>query len=87
MKVACTYSLGITKIKDCFCLACIAIRENDSRIYEEKIPENSPTFQEISTQMRINVDILKKEISDHCDKEIERFKNEITNLLPKSTNS
>ena len=52
----------------------------DEILYEKTIPEYMPTFQEISTQMRINVDFLKKEISDHCDSEIQRFKNEINNL-------
>lgn len=44
-------------------------------------PEFSPnmptyylSFEEISKQMKINVDTLKKEISEHIDKEIERLK-------------
>jgi len=39
-----------------------------------KIPEGIPTFEETSKQMRINVDILKKEFTDHVDKEIKRFR-------------
>jgi hypothetical protein len=39
-------------------------------IFDSKIPQNTPTFEEVSKQMRINVDILKKELSDHVDKEI-----------------
>jgi hypothetical protein len=37
------------------------------------IPYYTPTFEEISKQMRINCDILKKEFSDHVNKEILRF--------------
>ena len=42
--------------------------------YNPKIPEYTPTFEEIGKQMRINVDILKQEITDHVDKEIARLK-------------
>ena len=45
--------------------------------YITKIPEYVPYFEEISKYMRANVDILKKEISDHVDKEIIRFKNSV----------
>lgn len=38
------------------------------------IPEYSPTFEEISKQMRINIDILKHEITEHVDNELKRFK-------------
>lgn len=44
---------------------------------KEKLPESLPNFQEISKQMRINADILKLEISDHVDKEIQRFRKEM----------
>ena len=40
-------------------------------------PSSSATPQEIAKQMRINVDILKYEITEYIDKEIERFKKEI----------
>lgn len=40
------------------------------------IPSYAPTFEEISNQMKINSEIVMKEISDHCDKEIEWFKRE-----------
>ena len=43
------------------------------------IPQYTPTFEQVSKQMRINVDILKQEISDHVDKEIERLRKEIDN--------
>jgi len=46
-----------------------------SQIEYIPIPEYIPTFEEVSKQMRINVDILKQEITDHVDKEIERLKN------------
>lgn len=42
------------------------------------IPVYTPTFEEISTQMRINADIIMKEISDHVDAELKRFKEGIT---------
>ncbi len=42
--------------------------------YITRIPEYSPTFEELSKQMRINADIIMKEISDHVDSELERFK-------------
>jgi len=43
-------------------------------MFDDKIPNHTPTFEEISKQMRINVDILKDEISNHCEREIEIFK-------------
>lgn len=43
------------------------------------IPDCMPDHQEIAKQMRINADIIKKEITDHVDKEIKRFKQEMTN--------
>lgn len=39
------------------------------------IPNYISTFEEISKQMRINIDIIKQEITDHVDKEISRLKN------------
>ena len=42
-----------------------------------KIPTAELNYSEISKMMRINVDILMKELTDHCDKEIKRFKEEI----------
>ena len=35
------------------------------------------SYKEISKQMRINADIIIKEISDHYDKEIERLKHKV----------
>lgn len=43
-------------------------------IFDSKIPNIEPTFKEISEQMRINADILMKEITEHANKEIERIK-------------
>lgn len=40
----------------------------------DKIPEYEPSFTELSKQMRINADIVMKEISEHVDKEIKRLK-------------
>lgn len=45
--------------------------------YKPAIPQYIPTFEEISKQMRINQEIVMKEISEHVDKEIERLKKEI----------
>jgi hypothetical protein len=39
-----------------------------------KIPEYTPSFEEISKQLRINADIIMRGISNHVDKEIERLK-------------
>lgn len=39
--------------------------------------EYHATAQEVSKFMRINVDILKEEITSHIDKELKRFKDEI----------
>lgn len=51
-------------------------------IYIEKFPEYHVfNFQNISTLMRINVEILKKEITDHVDKELKRFKDETKNRI------
>lgn len=44
--------------------------------YKSSLPVPEIDFQEVAKQMRLNADILMKEISDHVDKEIERFKRE-----------
>ncbi len=41
------------------------------------IPDCKPSYEEISKQMRINFDILKQEITDHIDKELKRFRQEL----------
>lgn len=48
--------------------------------YEINIPEYTPSFKEVSKQMRINADIIMKEISDHVDREIERFKQHLCEI-------
>lgn len=45
-----------------------------------RIPDYIIDYREISKFMKINVDILKKELTEHIDKEIERFKMEIENV-------
>ncbi len=40
----------------------------------ERIPLCTASPEEIAKQMRINADIIMKEISDHVDKELDRFK-------------
>ncbi len=47
------------------------------------IPNLEPDFVEISRYMRINVDILKNEISDHIDAELKRFNQEIQKIKEK----
>ncbi len=42
--------------------------------YTINIPDCNPTPYEIAKQMRLNADIIMKEISEHVDKEIVRFK-------------
>ncbi len=49
----------------------------DKKGYISNIPQFTPTFEEISKQMRINQKIIMKEITEHVDKEIERFKKEL----------
>ena len=44
------------------------------------IPVVRPTYEQIAKQMRINVDILMKEISEHVDKEIERLSRKIKEI-------
>lgn len=41
-----------------------------------KIPETPIDYSDISRQMRINADILMKEITEHANKEIDRINNE-----------
>jgi len=45
--------------------------------YNNTIPTYTPSFEDVSKQMRINLDVLKKEFSDHVDSEIERFNKNI----------
>ncbi len=40
----------------------------------KKIPDSHADFKEVAKQMRINVDILKEEITKHIDDELKRFK-------------
>ena len=46
-----------------------------------KIPIAVVDPQQVSEFMRTNVDILKKEISDHVDREILRYKSEVEKIL------
>jgi hypothetical protein len=45
--------------------------------YDSKIPDYQNTPEEESKQMRINVDILKRELAEFIDSEIQRLKSEI----------
>lgn len=38
------------------------------------IPDCMPSYYEVSKQLRINVECIKKEITLHVDMELERFK-------------
>jgi hypothetical protein len=40
-----------------------------------KIPSENIDYREVARLMRINIDILKKELTDHVNNEIERFQN------------
>lgn len=42
-----------------------------------KIPDPQPSFTDIARQMRINVDILKEEITNHINTELKRFRDEL----------
>jgi hypothetical protein len=42
----------------------------------EQRSEYTPSFTDIAKQMRLNADILMKEMSEHADKEIERIRKE-----------
>lgn len=53
--------------------------END-RWFRSKIPPAYLDHQEISKQLRINIDILNKEISEHVDKELDRFKKQMRQI-------
>ncbi len=44
--------------------------------YERQIPEIPPCPQEIAKQMRINADCIMKQITDHINEELKRFKEE-----------
>jgi hypothetical protein len=44
--------------------------------FDGNIPQYAPNYEEITKMMRINADILKKEISLHVDQEIIRIKKE-----------
>lgn len=50
--------------------------------YKDVIPSYTPTFEEISKQMKINQEIVMKEISEHVDKELERFRKEMNEIKP-----
>ncbi len=41
------------------------------------IPSVTLDYTEIAKAMKINIDILKKDLSDHVDSEIKRFKETI----------
>ncbi len=61
------------------------MRDKDGQMYYKapeyltKLPVYVPTFEEIASQMRLNADIIKKEITDHVNAEISRFKREVEN--------
>jgi len=45
--------------------------------YDKKTPAHIVDQGQVAKIMRINVDILKAEITEHVDKEIKRLNNEI----------
>ena len=46
-----------------------------TRLQPARYPDAGFDYTEIVRQMRINVDLLKQEITDHADAEISRMKN------------
>lgn len=46
---------------------------SEEEIIKKYFPEFMPDCQEISEQMRIDIDILKQEITDQVDKELRRL--------------
>jgi len=42
-----------------------------------KTPDIYPSFEEIETKNRININILKQEITDHINSEVRRFWREL----------
>ena len=59
------------------------LEEFQSAPYINKIPDYQPTFEEISKQLRINCDCIKKEVADHVDLKIKRFQDEIKSIQKK----
>lgn len=57
------------------------------RDYSTQIPQYSPTFEEISKQMKVNADIIIKEITCHVDKELKRFHTQLTEILDEKSPS
>lgn len=52
--------------------------------YITSIPVYQPDFSEITRQMRINADILMREISDHANKEISRTRIELGDMVTRA---
>ncbi len=48
--------------------------------YSPTLPIYQPSFEELSKHMRINQEIIMKEISNHVDKELKRFQNELSKI-------
>lgn len=42
-----------------------------------KIPDSYPLPEEINKFMKVNIEILKQDLTDHIDKEIKRFNDSI----------
>ncbi len=44
------------------------------------IPVKDVDYREVARVMRVNIDILKQEITEHVNMEIERFHNSISDI-------
>jgi hypothetical protein len=51
-----------------------------SKKVNTQIPSATIDYVQLNKMMKYNIDILKSEITDHIDCEIERFKNEINHI-------
>lgn len=54
----------------------------DYLAFSPTIPDYNPSSYEIAKQLRLNADIVMKEITDHVDKEIKRLKQHYGNVDP-----
>lgn len=47
---------------------------------DPKIPSYDASFEEIAKQQKINTDILKKEVTEHIDKELDRLNRKLQKI-------
>jgi hypothetical protein len=49
------------------------------------IPSVDIDYREVARLMRVNIDILKKELTDHVNEELQRFEDEMKGMHEKET--